>query len=164
MQRKLTFRAWPLWMAGGILVAALAGCTPQQSVSAAGAVAAQVPPSGARIWFYRDYEPSVSQNLAGVLLNGSLAGYAPADGSVFYRDVAPGQYHITAASYGVDVNQDRTIDLAAGQEAFVKILDTDAWTSTGGDTTAFRRDTFYVSLVPPQIAKGEISGRSLISG
>lgn len=137
------------------------------------AVAAFAPPAAAqmpspaaagtaRIWFYRDYEPSVSLNIANVALNGALAGSVQPDGSAFYRDVPTGHYHITVESFGTDVNQAKDIDLAPGQEAYVKVLASD-WIS-GGDMTSFRRDTFYISLVPPQVARAELSNHPLRGG
>ena len=153
------------WRVGACVVAALLACGcqapggPQALSSAAPAVA----PGTARIWIYRDYEPYVSRNIAPVSLNGSVAGYAPPDGSAFYRDVAPGRYHITAASSGQDVNQDRSVELGPGQQAFVKILTSDTWDS-GGLGGSFRRDTYYVSLVPPQVAQGELAARPLRGG
>jgi Protein of unknown function (DUF2846) len=121
------------------------------------------PAGGARVWFYRDYEPSVSLNVANVMLNGASAGSVQPDGSVFYRDVAPGHYHITVESVGVDVNQDKDIDLAPGQQAYVKIL-AGEWVSGGGEFSSFHRDTFYVSLVPPQVAQAELAARPIGGG
>jgi hypothetical protein len=149
--------------AGCAAVLLLAGSLPATTAPAASAVLTPVPPGAARIWIYRDYEPYGSRNFAPVTLNGALTGYASPDGSAFYRDVAPGQYHIAAVSDGTDVNQDRLVNLAVGQEAFVKILSSVSWES-GGDMQAYRRDTFYVSLVPPQVARTELPTRPLSGG
>jgi hypothetical protein len=116
----------------------------------------------ARIWFYRDYEPSVSMNVANVALNGAFAGSVQADGSAFYRDVPAGHYHITVESFGADVNQAKDVNLAPGQEAYVKVL-AGEWIG-GGDRTSFRRDTFYISLVPPQLARAELPSHPLRGG
>jgi hypothetical protein len=78
----------------------------------------------------------------------------PGDGPA-YRDVAPGHYHVSPESYGVDSNQSRDIDLAAGQTAYAKILDDPTWISSG-ELNAFQRDTFYVWLMPPQVAQAEM--------
>jgi len=146
-------RSWPHQAAGCVLVLVLAGC--------AGAPAAPVAVSpaaagAARIWFYRDYEPSVSINLANVALNGASVGYVQADGSPLYRDVPAGHYRVTVESAGTDVNQSKDVDLAPGQEAFVKILALSSWES-GGEQATYQRDTFYVSLVSSQVARAEIS-------
>jgi hypothetical protein len=154
-----------LWGGGGTATAAvllLCGCG-QVPGRVAASAAAPVPPGSARLWFYRDYEPSITLNDANVLLNGAAAGTVLADGSSIYRDVAPGHYHIAVASFGHDTNQERDIDLTPGQEGFAKILAADQWEG-GGDTFQFKRDTFYVSLVPPQIARGELANHPLSGG
>jgi len=127
----------------------LAGCAPQQ------VAAGPIPPGEARIWFYRVYDPSLSRNMANVDLNGARAvSVLPGDGPA-YRDVAPGHYHISPESTGNPGNQSRDVDLAAGQEAYVKILDDPTWMSSG-DMTAFERDTFYAWLMPARIARAEM--------
>lgn len=157
MVAKMTRRFLLRGAAGSAAAAALPGCaTPP-------AAAAQIDPVSAgtaRIWFYRDYEPSVSRNYANVSLNGIRAASVPPDGAALYRDVAPGHYHIAVESFGVDVNQTKDVDLGPGQEAFAKILASDSWVESG-DRNSFRRDTFYVSLVPAQVARAELAGRRL---
>ena len=147
----------------GTLGLLLATVLEMPQAPAASAVATPLAPGMARIWFYRDYEPSVSLNLAAVSLNGTLSGYVQPDGSAFYRDVAPGRYHITVGSYGRDFNQSKDVDLPAGAEAYVKILALRSWESTG-DMSSFERDTFYVSLVPPQVARAELPNHPLTGG
>jgi hypothetical protein len=143
-----------------LLLAACAGAPPR---AASSAVAGPVAGGAARIWFYRDYEPSVSLNVANVALNGAPAGSVQPDGSAIYRDIAPGRYHITVESVGVDVNQDRYVDLAPGQQAYVKVL-AGEWVSGGGEFSSFHRDTFYISLVPPQVAQAELATRPITGG
>ncbi len=163
MRRNLIARSCGRLTATCAVALLLAGCSVPSPGPAASAVGAAVPPGAARIWFYRDYSPSVSLNMAPVSLNGTLAGYVQADGSAFYRDVAPGRYNITVASDGRDVHQDRNIELAAGQQGFVKILASSSWESSG-DTSSYKRDTFYVSLVLPQVAQAELATRPLGGG
>lgn len=128
---------------------------------AAGASAQPVTPAPAapagtaRIWFYRDWEPYESLNLANVELNGAYAGSVQ-NGGALYRDVPPGHYHIAAESFGKDFNQTKDVDLAPGQVIFCKILSLSSWES-GGDRHSFKRDTFYVWLMPPQVAQAEIA-------
>lgn len=147
----------------GAAVAALAasGCA---QTSAVGSVAIPpVTPGQARIWVYRDYQPSESLNLAAVTINGTSAGYAQPGGGAFYRDLPPGHYHIAVESYGTDFGQSSDVDLAAGQEAYVKIESLDAWT-TGGDLSSFKRDTFYARLIPAQLARAEIAHVTFYGG
>jgi hypothetical protein len=78
----------------------------------------------------------------------------PGDGPA-YRDVSPGSYHIAPESVGVDTNQTRDVNLAAGQEIYVKILD-DPTVVSSGDRTQYQRDTFYAWVVPPAMARAEM--------
>ena len=89
-----------------------AGCA-DPAMPGAPAAAPPVPAGHARIWFFRDWEPSESLNLANIGVNGSYFGPV-ANGDVFYRDVTPGHYHLTPQSYGQDFNQDQDVDLAPG--------------------------------------------------
>jgi hypothetical protein len=73
------------------------------------------------VWFYRPWEPSESLNFALIDMNGSYVGAAE-NGSTFYRDVPPGHYHIAPESFGRDFNRDRNVDLAPGQQLYVKIV------------------------------------------
>ena len=161
MRYELVSRSWLQRTAGCAVLLLLAGCVTPPSAPTASV--SPVAAGAARIWFYRDYEPSVSRNLAEVALNGRVAGYVQPDGSAFYRDVAPGRYLITVASEAKDANQEKGVDLSPGQEAFVKILASGSWES-GGDTTVYGRDTFYVSLVLPQVARLELANHPLGGG
>ena len=139
---------WPLWASGVMVIAA--GCADPPAIP-------YVPPpvlSGqARIWFYRDWLPSESLNVANIDVNGVYFG-SVANGSAFYRDVPAGHYHIVPVSYNRDINQDRDVDLAAGQQLYVKILSSQSWDGACRDCV---RDTFYAWVIPPQIAEGEIA-------
>ncbi|HEX3861034.1 MAG TPA: hypothetical protein VHY35_05025 [Stellaceae bacterium] len=163
MQSDFSSRSWFLRGVAGAVLLLPAACAQPSAVSTAAAAATPVPAGAARIWFYREYEPSVSLNYANVALNGAQVATVAPDGSAFHRDVAPGHYHVSVDSVGQDVNQAKDIDLAPGQEAFVKILALRGWDS-GGDTTQFDRDTFYVSVVPPQVARAELVSHPLTGG
>ena len=114
-----------------------------------------VPAGHARIWFYRDWEPSESLNLANIDVNGSYFG-SIANGGVFYRDVPPGHYHIAPRSYGQDFNQDKDVDLAPGQQVYCSVASLRSW-EEGGDVGVFARDTFYIRLMPPEVAQAAIT-------
>src|SRR5581483_5163958 len=77
------------------------------AATAAWAVTPAPPVGMARIWFYRDYQPSVSLNVAPVALNGTTVAYVPPDGTSLYRDVPPGHYRISVSSDGKDQNQEK---------------------------------------------------------
>jgi hypothetical protein len=152
MATSLDLTRW-LRRAAGIAVLLLAGCAAPQQVAAV--APGPIPPGQARIWFYRVYDPSLSRNIANVDLNGTRAvSVVPGDGPAFV-DVAPGSYHIAPESFGVDSNQTRDVTLAAGQTIYVKVLDDPTWVSSG-DLNSFQRDTFYVWLVPSQVALAEM--------
>ena|SRR5215472_5162376 len=123
------------------------------------AAAAAQPVASARIWFYRDYEPYVNRNYATVMLNGVVAGSVQPYGGSLARDVAPGHYHASVESFGTDVNQNVDFDLAPGQEAFIKILNSPGWVS-GGDMYSFERDTYSLRMMPPETARAEMARRS----
>jgi hypothetical protein len=85
MSHDLLSRSWLRRVAGcGLLL--LAGCVHPPTAPATSAAITPIPAGAARVWFYRDYEPSVSRNLAEVALNGKLAGYVQPDGSAICSD------------------------------------------------------------------------------
>jgi hypothetical protein len=146
-----------------VLLLALAGCA--QPVLTSAVAIPSISPSEARIWIYRDYQPSESPNLAAVTINGASAGDAQPAGGAFYRDVPPGHYHIAVASYGTDTGQSSDIDLPAGEEAYVQIQSLSAWATGGGDDVGdFKRDTFYARLIPAKIARVQIARSPFYGG
>ncbi len=89
-------------------------------------------------------------------MNGSYFG-SVANGSVFYRDVPPGHYHIAPASFVPSYHQDSNVELAPGQQLYVKIVSLVSW---GSDNTAAKnieRDAFYAWVIPPEVARTEIA-------
>jgi hypothetical protein len=146
-------RWWILSFVGTWLTLAANGCA--QAPGMAAAAVPPIPPGQARVWFYREFIPSESLNMTEVRMNGAYAGYSQLGGA-FYRDVPPGQYLVTVASWGVDVNQSAVVALVPGQEAFIKVESLRAWSELGVRNNA-ARDTFYARLIPPQIARVEMS-------
>jgi hypothetical protein len=147
---NLRVRTWLRLLCGLLLIAA--GCA---EPPVKGQVASLAPPATggqARIWFYRNWLPSESLNLANIDVNGSYYG-SVANGGAFYRDVPPGHYHIAPVSYNRDFNQDRDVDLAPGQQIYVKILSSESWDGACRDCV---RDTFYAWLIPQEVAQAEI--------
>jgi len=113
-----------------------------------------IPSGEARVWFYREFIPSESLNMTAVSMNGAPVGYSQLGGA-FYRDVPPGQYHITVDSYGTDFSQSANIALVAGQETYVRIESLRSWSSEG-ERNNIGRDTFYARLIPTEIARAEV--------
>jgi Protein of unknown function (DUF2846) len=142
---------WSLRAARSAFLLGLAACA--QPAATIPAAAPPVPAGQARIWFYRDWLPSESLNLANIDVNGSYFG-SVANGSVFYRDVPPGQYRIAPVSYNRDFNLNRDVVLVPGQQIYVKILSLQSW---DGACRNCVRDTFYAWLIPPEIAQAQIA-------
>jgi hypothetical protein len=114
-----------------------------------------IPSGAARLWFYRDYEPSETLARPYVRLNEQVVGIS-VSGGAFYRDVAPAHYSITADSAGRDVNQFADVDLAAGQQAYAKVLSLRSWLAD--DCMAWGGcDTFYIRMMPAEAARTAIA-------
>ncbi len=136
------------------------GCAPALQT---GSVAIPPVPAGqARIWVYRANEPYGDRGLPAVAANNARLGYANLGGA-FFRDVPPGQYHITVESYGSDTNQSAQADLAAGQQAYIKIVSLPSWVESG-DITAFQRPTFYAWLMPGETGQADVAHLSFDGG
>ena len=91
----------PIWFA--ICVLALASCAPPQPIRAPSQTQyPPVAPGMARVWFFRQLDPTAGNVYAGspiVYANGAPIGDVP-QGSVFFRDFAPGKYRFTVQPYG----------------------------------------------------------------
>jgi hypothetical protein len=121
-----------------------------------------IPTGKARIWFYRDYEPYETLTRPYVRLNEQVAGVSK-PGGTFYRDVVPARYSVTVDSAGRDVNQVAQVDLAAGQEAYAKVLSLRSWLAD--DCMAWGGcDTFYIRLMLADAARGAIARTPFYGG
>jgi hypothetical protein len=145
----------PHWLhrcaAGFLLV--LAGCSQVPPTSSA--VIPPVPAGAARIWIYRNEGTYGSHDRPYFRLNDQVAGISEPDGA-FYRDVPPGHYTVSVDSYGVPYpNQFAQVDLAAGQEVFVKVLSTRERVG-GGDNNA-ARTLFFTEPYPADAARPAIA-------
>ena len=165
MSINLLFRLLVPASAGSVLwIGASFAQMPPATTSARPAVT----PNPARIWFYRDLAPYSSLATPYVRLNGAAIGVSQ-PGGVFYADVPPGHYHLSADSYLDDPEQDRDVDLAPGQEAFAKILPSDHWIEGGGGGKGgggggYHRETFYVWLYPAEAARPAIAQSAFYGG
>lgn len=121
------------------------------------------PPLGqARIWIYRVWDPSESLNFANINVNGVYFGSAE-PGGAFYRDVAPGAYHIVPQNQYLDYNQNTNVAVVPGQQVFIKILDLSSWANAvSGGQFYIRRDAWYARLIPAQYAMAEIANPALV--
>src|ERR1700759_4855549 len=110
------------------------------------------PPGQARIWFYRVWDPSESLNAANIDVNGVYVGSVE-PGGAFYRDVAPGTYHIAPQNRYLDFGQNTNVAIVSGQQVFIKVLDLSSWANAvSGGQFYVRRDAWYARIVPPQYA------------
>ncbi|HTV88348.1 MAG TPA: DUF2846 domain-containing protein [Stellaceae bacterium] len=150
-----------------LLLVAAAGFAPRADATVEpypAATPGAVPAGMARIWIYREYAPYQSLATPYVRLNGAIVGVSQ-PGEVFYRDVPAGTYTVSVDSLGMDVNQFTTVDLAPGQQAFVKVLVSDSWDSGGGgDRGGWARPTFYTWQIAPAAAEAEISHLPIYNG
>jgi hypothetical protein len=154
-----------LHTSGGLLLLAMASCAP---VPPTAAVAIPPIPAGeARAWFYRDGGPYVDGTGTPYLrMNDAIVGVSQPEGAM-YRDVAPGQYHVTVDSYGQDFNQTRDVYLFPGQQVYFKIVSLRDWVSGGGggkNGGGYERNTFYVWEIPPEVAQGDVARSRFYGG
>jgi len=121
-----------------------------------------IPAGAARVWFYRPIDAYDSMATPYIRLNDAIVATSMPNGAS-YRDVPAGPYHITVDSYGKDFNQDKNVQLAAGQELYVEIVSLRSWVPVGtaGDASGgggdYGRNTFYVWLIPAETARGEVA-------
>jgi hypothetical protein len=147
-----------------ILLLSAAGCV-QGPPPTASVTIPPIPAGEARVWFYRPIDAYDSMATPYIRMNDAIVAISEPEGAS-YRDVPPGPYHITVDSYGKDFNQDKNVQLAAGQELYCKIVSLRAWVDTtsggGGDGGGVGagdsgRNTFYVWLIPAETARADVA-------
>lgn len=143
---------WLQWASGLVLIAA--SCAQPLATAA---TAPQIPAGEARIWFYRGYEPPGRRAVIGTMtptiaVNGADIGPA-ADESAFYRDVPPGHYDVSI--HAVPSYRSARFDLAAGQQAYVKII---LIARCNDCKSSSQPSGFSALLVSPQTAETEVPG------
>jgi hypothetical protein len=149
----------------GILSLVAAACS--QLPPTASVTVPPIPPGEARVWFYRNGGPYDGVGTPYLRMNEAIVGISEPNGAS-YRDVPAGPYHITVDSYGKDFNQDKNVQLAAGQELYVKIVSLRSWIGGGGGAENgsgdFGRDTFYVWLIPAEVARSDVARSAFYGG
>jgi hypothetical protein len=153
--RLLSFAA-----AAFVLFAAVNADAQQPAMSSV--VIPPIPYGQARVWIVRGSQPSDPNDLyetAAVTLNGAKVGYSQ-QGGALYRDVAPGHYVVAASSFqNVDESQSAKIDLAAGQEVYLRI-EALGWPMA----TDNYANNYYIRVMPPQTARRMIAQLAFLGG
>ena len=153
-----------------ILLLAMAACA--QLPTTASVTIPPIPPGEARVWFYRPMDLYDGLNTPYIRMNDGIVAVSE-PGGASYRDVPAGQYHITVDSYGKDFNQDKDVSLVPGQELYVKIVQLRDWIaggaggggdSGGGGGSSYSKDTFYVWLIPPEVARADVARSAFYGG
>jgi hypothetical protein len=141
-----------LFVAGSVL----ASCQGHVSDPVMASVAVAPVASGqARIYFYRDWEPYESLSRPLIYLNDAPAQVSE-PGGVSFRDLVPGEYHISVDSPGTYPHQFKELVLRAGDIRYVKIESLASWYTNIGHHHYGQRDTFVVELIPERQARFEI--------
>jgi len=141
-----------------ILAAGCAGSFPPRFQETA-AQAAPVPAGSARIFVYREYEPYEGAGRPYVSLNGERIGIAEPGGAI-YRDVAPGTYRVTVASYAVWPFPPPPLTVKAGEVRYIKIGSLQTWASCG----TMSRFTFVPMPVGEGQGQREVAGSWFYGG
>jgi hypothetical protein len=154
---------WLLHVGAGVVLLATAGWAwPPPTASVA---VPPVPPGAARVWFYRDLEPYETLARPFIRMNEGVVGISE-PGGTFYRDVAPGHYHVSVDSYLTDFNQTRDVDLTLGQQVYFKVLPSRVICGgggRGGDGDCMRNN-FYVWTIPPEVAQAAVARSPFFGG
>jgi hypothetical protein len=124
-----------------------------------------IPPGEARVWYYRDAGIYDSQQQPYILMNGTIIGVSQPRGS-FYFDVKPGFYHVTVQQYLSNPEEDANINLAPGQQVYLKIVSLRDCISGGTPESSnrFERPCFYVWNIPAQVAQADVARTPFYGG
>jgi len=144
----------------------LAACVQVPPPNAFGALEPTLPPpapGAVRLYFYRLLEPYELPTGTIVYLNGQAVGYSR-NGTVIYRDVAPGTYEVSVLSRGAYPYQFKTITVQPGQVWFMRIESLLSLTCGGLPGAACPDAIFVVNIVDPAQARTEIAPLALVGG
>ena len=146
-----------------LLLLAMVSCAPLPPTAAV--AVPPIPAGEARVWFYRDLGLYDGLGTPFLRMNGAIVGVSEPGGAL-YRDVAPGQYHITVDNYLSEPDQSRYVYLFPGQPAYFKIVSLRNWIAGGGNRNAsgYQRDTFYVWEMAPEVAQGDLARSQFYGG
>lgn len=137
------------WIAVLLTALALAGCAPQSATTAT--PPAPLPADMARIWFVRQSDPPGGNIYAAVpvvLINRTPFAQIQ-QGTVFYHDLAPGRYRLSAQAFGTSSGQHDILLLDAGTQTYVQVIAVANW-ELGSPVGGW---SFAVLPMSPQVAQ-----------
>lgn len=114
----------------------------------------------ARLYVYRVLAPNGSLVWTTVSLDGRPIG-AVGPGTVFYRDLPPGEYEIEVTSDQLYPGQFKTVRLTAGSRTFAEVQQSPYW---GTPSYQWQGSTFLVRIVNPAFGARQIARLHLSSG
>ncbi len=137
-----------IWL--GLCILVLGSCAPQPTAATSQAQVPAVGPGMARVWFFRQADPTGGNVYAGspiIYANGAPVGELP-QGAVFFHDFPPGKYRFTVQSYGTPTPEHDTLQLVHGTDAYVQVQWEANWETghTGGAS-------FSVQTSSPEVAQ-----------
>jgi hypothetical protein len=136
----------------GALGLLLAGCNPQANVATSqGAQAPPVEPGMARVWFFRQSDPTGGNVYAAkpiIFANGAPVDQI-AQGTAFFHNFPPGKYRFTVQPFGTPTREHDTLQLEPGTQTFVQVQWEPNWEAnrTGGGSS------FTVLTSSPEVAQ-----------
>ena len=135
----------------GLFMLALADCSPRPTAATSQAQIPAVRPSMARVWFFRQTDPTggdVSAGMPIVYANGAPVGDVP-QGTAFFHDFPPGKYRFTVQPYGTPTREHDTLQLVPGTQSYVQVQWEANWEAnrTGGGSS------FTVLTSSPEVAQ-----------
>jgi hypothetical protein len=138
-----------IWL--GLCILALGSCARQPTVATSQAQIQAVGPGMARVWFFRQADPTGGNVYAGapiIYANGVPVGELP-QGTVFFHDFPPGKHRFTVQPYGTPTREHDTLQLAPGTDAYVQVQWEANWEAghTGGGSS------FTVLTSSPEVAQ-----------
>ena len=146
---SISRRSWFVLALGAVF----AGCASGQPRVAQTAMPA-IPTGTGRIYVYREMNYEALSYTA-IEFNGQQVG-AAGPGSVFFRDVPPGSYRITARTRLYQPDQARTVDVAAGESAYVRVIAIP--TPVGGNDGTDAYTSFVLEVMDPVTGAKAIQG------
>jgi hypothetical protein len=136
---------------GALGLLALVGCAPPANVAPSQAQAPPVEPGMARVWFFRQSDPTGGNVYAAepiIYANGAPVGQI-AQGTAFFHNFPPGKYRFTVQPFGTPTREHDTLQLEPGTQTYVQVQWEPAWEANrvGGGSS------FTILTSSPEVAQ-----------